>query len=78
MTKIDLTMYPDRLERTVQRVRERNIIIPTFEQMRNPSLVPEKIKEELKGIGLWDIHPRNLFGSPNTMSRKSAVVYLVG
>ncbi|HOM67535.1 MAG TPA: pyridoxal-phosphate dependent enzyme [Brevefilum fermentans] len=61
MTKIDLTMYPDRLERTVQRVRERNIIIPTFEQMRNPSLVPEKIKEELKGIGLWDIHPRNLF-----------------
>ena len=40
---------------------ERNIIIPTFEQMRNPSLVPEKIKEELKGIGLWDIHPRNLF-----------------
>jgi cysteine synthase len=61
MTKIDLTMYPDRLERTIQRVRERNIIIPTFEQMRNPNLVPDKIKEELKGIGLWDIHPRNLF-----------------
>ncbi len=61
MTKIDLTMHPDQLERTVQRVRERNIIIPTFEQMRNPGLVPEKIKEELKGIGLWDIHPRNLF-----------------
>jgi cysteine synthase len=61
MTKIDLTMYPDRLERTIQRVRERNIIIPTFEQMRNPDLVPDKIKEELKGIGLWDLHPRNLF-----------------
>jgi cysteine synthase len=61
MTKIDLTMYPDRLERTIQRVRERNIIIPTFEQMRNPNLVPDKIKEELKGIGLWDLHPRNLF-----------------
>jgi cysteine synthase len=61
MTKIDLTMYPDRLERTIQRVRERNIIIPTFEQMLNPNLVPDKIKEELKGIGLWDLHPRNLF-----------------
>ena len=61
MTTIDLTMHPDRLERTIQRVRERNIIIPTFEQMRNPSLVPDKIKEELKGIGLWDLHPRNLF-----------------
>jgi cysteine synthase len=61
MSTIDLTMYPDRLERTIQRVRERNIIVPTFEQMRDPSLVPDKIKEELKGIGLWDLHPRNLF-----------------
>jgi len=61
MAKIDLTVHPDRLERTVQRARERNIIIPTFEQQLNPSLVPDKIKEELKGIGLWDLHPRNLF-----------------
>jgi cysteine synthase len=61
MAKIDLTIYPDRLERTIQRVRERNIIIPTFAQMRDPSLVPDKIKNELKNIGLWDLHPRNLF-----------------
>ena len=61
MSTIDLTMYPDRLERTVQRARERNIIIPTFKEMLNPELVPDKIKEELKGIGLWDLHPRNLF-----------------
>jgi len=61
MAKIDLTMHPDRLERTIKRVRERNIIIPTFEQMRDPSRIPDKIKEELKDIGLWDLHPRNLF-----------------
>lgn len=61
MAKIDLTVYPDRLARTAQRARERNIIIPTFEQMRDPSRVPDTIKEELKGIGLWDLHPRNLF-----------------
>ncbi len=61
MTTIDLTLYPERLERTIQRVRERNIIIPTFQQMLDPSRVPDKIKEELKGIGLWDLHPRNLF-----------------
>jgi cysteine synthase len=61
MTKIDLTLFPDRLERTVKRARDRNIIIPTFEQMRDPSRVPDKIKEELKDIGLWDLHPRNLF-----------------
>jgi cysteine synthase len=61
MAKIDLTIHPDRLERTIQRVRERNIIIPTFAQMRDPSLVPDTIKNELKGIGLWDLHPRNLY-----------------
>jgi cysteine synthase len=61
MAKIDLTMHPDRLERTIERVRKRNIIIPTFEQMRDPSLIPDSIKEELKDIGLWDLHPRNLF-----------------
>jgi len=61
MAKIDLTVHPDRLERTIQRVRERNIIIPTFEQMRDPNRMPNKIKEELKDIGLWDLHPRNLF-----------------
>ena len=61
MAKIDLTMYPDRLENTIKRARERNIIIPTFAQMKNPELIPDKIKEELKSIGLWELNPRNLF-----------------
>lgn len=61
MAKIDLSVHPERLERTYQRVRERNIIIPTFAQMRNPALIPEKIKNDLRGIGLWDLDPRNLF-----------------
>ena len=58
---IDLEVIHDRLERTVERARERNIIIPTFAEMRDPSLIPEKIKQELNKIGLWDIHPRNLY-----------------
>jgi len=58
---IDLTINEEQLKRTVQRARERNIIIPTFAQMKNPDLIPDKIKEELKGIGLWDVNPRNLF-----------------
>ncbi len=61
MAKIDLTMQTDRLERTIQRARERNIIVPTFAQMKDPGLVPGKVKAELKGIGLWDVAPRNLF-----------------
>ena len=58
---INLEIHKDQLERTVQRARERDIIIPTFEQMKNPELIPDKIKEELADIGLWDITPRNLF-----------------
>ena len=33
------------LENTVKRCRERKIILPTYKQMRNPELIPEKIKE---------------------------------
>ena len=58
---IDLTMNETRLERTVERCRERNIVIPTFEQMRDPSKSPDRIKDELKDIELWDVVPQNLF-----------------
>lgn len=61
MAKIDLTIYPEHLVRAVKRVKDRNIIIPTFAQMRNPDLIPATIKEELSSIGLWDVHPRNLY-----------------
>jgi cysteine synthase len=58
---IDLTLHKEQLESAVKRARERNIIIPTFAQQKDPSLIPDKIKEELSKIGLWDITPRNLF-----------------
>lgn len=60
-TPSDLTIHEAQLESTVKRCRERNIIIPTFAQQKDPSLVPASIQEELKDIGLWDVHPRNLF-----------------
>jgi cysteine synthase len=59
--KIDLTIDNERRKRAIQRVRERNIIIPTYAQMKNPGNVPTKIKQELNTIGLWDVNPRNLF-----------------
>lgn len=61
MAKIDLTKQEDRLERAVKRAKERNIIVPTFAQMKNPALIPDKVKTQLKNIGLWDVDPRNLF-----------------
>ena len=61
MTRIDLTVHKDRLQRTLERVREQGIIIPTLAQQRDPSLVPDEIKQRLKKIGLWEVHPLNLF-----------------
>jgi cysteine synthase A len=58
---IDLSVHDERLERTVKRCRERDIIIPTFAQLKNPGTAPDKIKEQLGGIGLWDVAPQNLF-----------------
>ncbi len=58
---IDLKMDNEQLKDSVKRAKERSIIIPTFAQQKDPSLVPSSISEELKDIGLWDVHPRNLF-----------------
>src|SRR5512136_587423 len=58
---IDLTVHPDRLKRAIQRARERNIIIPTFKQMKDPSRAPAAIRAGLKSVGLWDVNPLNLF-----------------
>jgi cysteine synthase A len=58
---IDLTIHSDRLERAVQRARERDILIPTFAQMKDPLSVPDGIKTRLGKVGLWDITPLNLF-----------------
>ena len=58
---IDLTIHEQPLERAVQRARERNIIIPTFEQQRNPALIPDAVKRNLADVGLWDLNPVNLF-----------------
>ncbi len=37
------------------------MIIPTYKQMCNPELIPDKIKAKLKNIGLWDLNSLNLF-----------------
>jgi cysteine synthase A len=58
---IDLTVIPDKLERTLHRAKERDIIIPTFAQMKDPSRIPAEILSQTKETGLWDITSRNLF-----------------
>jgi cysteine synthase len=45
----------------LKRCREKGIVIPTLEQMKNPDKIPAEIKEKLKNVGLWDLNPLNLF-----------------
>jgi cysteine synthase len=49
------------LENTIKRCREKHIIIPTYKQMRDPELIPEKIRAKLENIGLWDLNSLNMF-----------------
>ncbi|HUX12463.1 MAG TPA: pyridoxal-phosphate dependent enzyme [Spirochaetia bacterium] len=58
---IDLHVEKTQRARNVERCRERKILLPTLAQMRDPSKIPESVKQELSQIGLWDVHPRNLF-----------------
>ena len=42
MTTIDLTIHKERRARAIQRAREKNIIIPTYAQMKDPSKISTK------------------------------------
>ena len=58
---IDLKINEAQRKKNVQRCKEKGIILPTYAQMRDPAKIPQKVKDELKGVGLWDVHSRNLF-----------------
>ena len=58
---INLRENKQKQKKAIERARERNIIIPTFKQQAHPETIPEKIKSQLKEVGLWDVDPRNLF-----------------
>ncbi len=58
---IDMSVKHEPLRRCIERLRERGVILPTFEQMARPELIPEEIKERLASVELWEINPLNLF-----------------
>jgi cysteine synthase len=58
---IDHIVDKDIRQKAIRQLRDKGIILPTFKQMRDPDLIPERIHSELKQIGLWDKHPLNLF-----------------
>ena len=61
MSKIIRKLYPDIIRNTAKRCRERGVVLPTFAQLRDPARIPPSIQRKLKGVGLWDVSPVNLF-----------------
>ncbi len=59
--KIIESIHQDVLEKSVALARERNVILPTFAQQKDPSRIPPAIVARLAELGLWDIDPANLF-----------------
>jgi cysteine synthase len=58
---IDLKVNESQRKRNIERCKEKGIVLPTYAQMRDPARIPETYKWELKGVGLWEVHSRNLF-----------------
>lgn len=49
------------LRKTIQRCRQKNIILPKFSELRNPDTISPKIMSGLKNIDMQEVHPLNLF-----------------
>ncbi|KAA6398368.1 MAG: Cysteine synthase, partial [Streblomastix strix] len=49
------------LNNAVQRCKEKHIFIPTLEQLSHPELMPQKLKDKLKSVGMQDLNSLNLF-----------------
>jgi len=61
MSKIIKRLYPEVVRKTAARCRKRGLRIPTFKELRHPELIPSSVTAKLKGVGLWDVNPVNLF-----------------
>ena len=58
---INLKKKPQIIRKNAERCREKGIVLPTFAEMKDPSLIPQDIKDRLRNVGLWDVNPLNLY-----------------
>ncbi len=49
------------IKKAAAQCRDKGVRIPTLAQMKDPSLIPSSIQDQLKNVGLWDFDPLNLF-----------------
>lgn len=58
---INLSRNEPQIAENAKICAKQGIILPTYAQMANPTMIPESIKQELKKIGRDEVHSRNLF-----------------
>ena len=51
----------DALARSVERCRQRGVVLPTFAQLADPASIPAPQRQRLASVGRDDAHPANLF-----------------
>jgi len=61
MSKIIRQLHPEIIRKTARRCRNREIVIPTFKQLRDPTHVPTSVRARLADVGMSDLNPINLF-----------------
>jgi cysteine synthase len=49
------------LKKAIKRCKEQHILLPTFDQLKHPDTIPDKINNDLAKVGLEEINPLNLF-----------------
>ncbi len=45
---IDLSVNKESLKHNIENARKNNVILPTYEEMKDPGKIPAKIQEKLK------------------------------
>ncbi|MCL6100805.1 MAG: pyridoxal-5-phosphate-dependent protein subunit beta, partial [Bacteroidetes bacterium] len=51
----------DYLNKTIERCKKQKIVLPKFNQLKNPETIPQSIQKKLEKVGLEDVNPLNLF-----------------
>jgi cysteine synthase A len=49
------------LQKTIERCKRQKIILPTFNQLKQPDTISKDVKSRLKNIDMQEVHPLNLF-----------------
>ena len=58
---INLEMHKEIAKKNALRCKEKGIKLPTFKEMKDPSLIKPEVLEHLKHTGLWDVDSVNLY-----------------